>query len=204
SAQEITTLSNVKKNEEQTTEKGTKNTEERLVTIHYTDIMSDNGDKKVTDTLYRAKTMNLHLLFESMMLPQTRNQLKARGVGLWNGKLEVTECINSRTEGKQNNLLDISENDSTLNITWSVIDNCCFSFLGDFELANDSTLNLIYHSYGKTHCACNCEFKVTYKFKKSFSIDGYEENYKKLKYISLNGEVMKNIEAFRRFQNIKK
>ncbi|WP_375559906.1 hypothetical protein ACE193_19585 [Bernardetia sp. OM2101] len=158
-----------------------------MVTIHYTDITSDKDDNTVIDTFYRTYTLNAHILFESMMLPQTGNQLNARGVGLWNGTLNVEECISTKTEGKSNKFLDISENDTTLNITWQIIDNCCFSFLGDFEMVNDSTLNCIYHSYGKTHCACDCENKITYQLNK---VKGYEEDYKKLKYISLNGTLL--------------
>ncbi|WP_338812133.1 hypothetical protein V9L05_12085 [Bernardetia sp. Wsw4-3y2] len=157
------------------------------IVLKYTNLNIDST--YIIDTVSQKQSF-LHLLFESTMLPQTNNQLGARGIGLWNGKLNVEECVNTRTEGKNNKLLDISENDTTLNITWQVIDNCCFSFLGDFELVNDSTLNCIYHSYGETHCACNCEYKVTYQLNKYFAIEGYEENYKKLKYISLNGEFL--------------
>ncbi len=157
------------------------------IVLSYTDLGIDST--YIVDTVSQKQSF-LHLLFESTMLPQTNNQLGARGVGLWNGTLNVEECVNTRTEGKENKFLDISENDTTLNITWQVIDNCCFSFLGDFELVNDSTLNCIYHSYGKTNCACDCEYKVTYQLNKYFDIEGYEDNYKKLKYISLNGKFL--------------
>ncbi|AFM05055.1 hypothetical protein Fleli_2699 [Bernardetia litoralis DSM 6794] len=178
------------------------------VVLSYSDLILDKNDEEsniiVIDTFYRKQTLGLHVLFESMMLPQTGNQLNARGVGLWNGKLNVTECINSRVEGKKNKFLEISETDTTLNITWVVIDNCCFSFLGDFELVNDSTLNCIYHSYGEANCACNCEYKITYQLNKYFDIEGYEENYKSLKYVSLNNKLMMNIKKYKYLQNLKK
>lgn len=199
SAQEISISTETKNNSELNDDKSNINdsvkwTEKKMVTISYIDLGFDDENRVIVDTFYRQHTLGLHVLVESTMLPQTRNQLNARGVGLWNGKLHVEECVNTRTDGKRDKFLEISENDTTLNIKWQVIDNCCFSFLGDFEVANDSTLNCIYQSYGTTHCACNCEYKVTYQLNKQ---TGYEENYEKIKYISLNGQLLKNIERYK-------
>lgn len=49
----------------------------------------------------------------------------------------------------------------TLEIDVGFSANCCSSFLGEIQVKNDTTLNLIFKEYGM-ECFCHCCFQLTY------------------------------------------
>jgi hypothetical protein len=57
----------------------------------------------------------------------------------------------------------ITINDESFKIDFSIIENCCSEFLCEAEIIDESTLNIIYHSFGN-QCSCNCQFDIEYNF----------------------------------------
>ena len=72
----------------------------------------------------------------------------------------------------------IQKDSNFLVVDVSIVDNCCYNFLGEASIEND-TLHLIYNGYGN-YCACSCCFRLEYTFKK---LDDYPS--KKIKYVSI-------------------
>ena len=49
------------------------------------------------------------------------------------------------------------DNDTEMLIDINISENCCYSFLCDIAIINNSTINLIFYGYG-TYCDCDCCF----------------------------------------------
>jgi hypothetical protein len=96
--------------------------------------------------------------------------------------------------------------DSNLNLEVAIMANCCSSFLGEIEIIDDSTLNLIYTENGG-ECFCSCCFTLNYSIQcnknpfKKFKLNGQtiertDRIYKKeekTKEFHSNGEIKKLI-----------
>jgi hypothetical protein len=63
----------------------------------------------------------------------------------------------------------------------TVAANCCHEFLGEAQVLQDDTLDLVYTSYGG-FCACSCCFTLRYTFNTEM-----EAEYVKLKKVIVNG-----------------
>lgn len=141
-----------------------------------------------TDTLIKQNSFPANFLFESAILPNTPNQMSCRGYGLYLDSAN-NYCVSDRYELVKDKVKAFSKTNDRLILEYQVVENCCQSMLYDMEIIGDSTLNLLYYSYG-THCACNCVYNVRFEVDISFLEKERKENFKKLKKISLNGELI--------------
>lgn len=64
----------------------------------------------------------------------------------------------------------------TLRIEVVITANCCASFLGEIQIKNDTTLNILYTEYGD-ECFCHCSFNIIYTIvAKENKLNSYELN----------------------------
>jgi endo-alpha-1,4-polygalactosaminidase (GH114 family) len=145
-----------------------------------------------SDTLIKKSRLRVHnILFESEILSNTRNQMECRGYGLYLDSVN-DYCVSDKYELVNNKVKAFSQTENRVILAYQVVENCCQSMLYDMEVIGDSTLNLLYYSYG-THCGCNCVYDMRFEIGISFLDDEREQNFKKIKNISLNGELVFNI-----------
>ncbi len=74
-------------------------------------------------------------------------------------------------------------NDSTLVVSANIYANCSHKFLGEIEIVEENTLNLVYHGYGG-YASCGCCFGLTYTIN-IFRDD--DKRYTKVKYVTIGG-----------------
>ncbi len=156
-----------------------------------TDTIFIRYDKNGTDEIlqYQTDTFVFNVpksstpLVGTTILPWTTNQQVAKGYGLYLQSVRISECLNNGRElPGDEEIIAITETDSSLIIETKIIGNCCHDFLCDVQVVEDSIVNLISYSYGTTYCACACCFGLTYEF----SLMKIEE-YEKLKYFMIAG-----------------
>ncbi len=140
-------------------------------------------DVRENDTLFIQSPMDGQILFGTMALPTTSNQVGLYGAGLWLETVVGSDCNNNaERESFPDKINSIWKNDSVWVISTQITSNCCHKFLGDASMINDSIINLIYIGYGG-HCACDCCFGLTYTFEKQ---DYESESI--MKWIMINGD----------------
>jgi hypothetical protein len=125
-----------------------------------------------------------HILKGTTILPYTSNQQNAKGYGFYFEKVNLSNCQRNGLEYEnriQEHVNYIIQTDSTLIIDFNFYDNCCYSFLCDISVVDESILNLIYTGYG-TYCDCDCCYGLNYRI--SLIKD---ENFSKIKYLMING-----------------
>lgn len=77
--------------------------------------------------------------------------------------------------------LNTTLQENVLTVKVAISGYCCHNFLGEAEIVDQNTLNLLYISYGG-FCACNCISTLQYRLK---------VNNDQLKYITINGSKIK-------------
>jgi len=77
-------------------------------------------------------------------------------------ELQPSPCSSEATYDLLQRMKRVSFHNDTLDIELSIVANCCASFIGEIEVQNDTTLNLILIEYG-LECFCHCCFDVTYR-----------------------------------------
>jgi len=82
-------------------------------------------------------------------------------------------------------IISVVETENELIVSVKISANCCHSFLGDVDVFDENTINLITHGYG-SWCACMCCFGLTFHF--DTIQDSERMEYKKLEYIIINGQ----------------
>jgi len=97
-----------------------------------------------------------------------------------------TPCSRDTHGNEETKIESLLLSDSTLIIGLKIIDNCCFSFICDIEILEDSVLNLIAYGYGESHCACYCCFGIDYHLTTNAYGDGKE--FEKVKAVMVNGD----------------
>lgn len=131
-----------------------------------------------SDTTVFSSTVPAYLV-GSAKFPSSHNQLSARHFDVCFQEFTVSDCGDDNVEyihpALNNRIQSVEETDSTYTVVLSTIANCCFHFLGDIGKQNDTIVNLIFHSYGAGHCACECRFKLKYVLTKDCFRDGTKE-----------------------------
>jgi len=141
--------------------------------VHYT-----------TDTIYFETPMRRQILKGTDILPYTHNQQIAKGYGLYLDKVVQSDCKKDATaERIPTKINSIINTDKELIVDFNFSDNCCYSFLCDIAIVNNSTLNLIFYGYG-TYCDCDCCHGLTFKMSKEEAVEN-----KKVTSIMINGNV---------------
>ncbi|MGB0429996.1 MAG: hypothetical protein ACPGLV_05945, partial [Bacteroidia bacterium] len=84
---------------------------------------------------------------KSSFFRSTENQLDARLFDVCLSDFSSSECIDERRTGKvcPIGLFSIIESEDYFRIELGTSSNCCYGFMADVGVYNDSTLNLIYH-----------------------------------------------------------
>ena len=145
----------------------------------------------IHDTVYINKEHGVQSpsddeLTGTTVLKASEKNMEARWVhGLWLDDLKSSECLHPQSETPSpTEITSIKQlNDSILIITANINANCGYNFLGEIEIIEDNTLNLIYHGYGG-YASCNCCFGLTYKL---VIFKDEENKFDKLKYVAING-----------------
>jgi len=92
-----------------------------------------------------------------------RNALSEYVHGYRLSNITSSECQSGgRSEEIKEEVLGISQTDSSYSISINIRGNCAHAFLGEIEIMNDSIINLISHGYGG-NSTCSCCFGLTYK-----------------------------------------
>lgn len=118
----------------------------------------------IHDTIYIEKDTENKLIGTTVLKSSEKNISTSWMHGLWLKNLTASECQGVGETPLPTKATSIKQpNDSTLVITATTMANCCYAFLGEVEVLNGNTLNLIYHGYG-SYCECNCDYELTYTF----------------------------------------
>lgn len=142
--------------------------------------IEDTHKYKIDTVIFDSPFFN-HILYGTTILPDTWNQINAKGLGILLTDVEQ-DRISDGCMPDSDQILFIEKSDSTLTIKANISGNSCHSFLCDVKIVNDNTLNLITHEYG-TYCACLSSYLLTFKFNlMEFA------NLDKIKNVSINGE----------------
>jgi hypothetical protein len=141
-------------------------------------------DKNTNDTIIVNSPFEGVLLYETTLLPNTSNQVGLYGAGLFLNKVSGSPCKMDYDprESTGNIINSVLITDSSWYFDLTIIANCCHYFLGDASHIEDSILNLIYHAYGGSYCACNCCFGLQYYF----NSEDYMEDYGTIRYVMIN------------------
>ncbi|MHB1278838.1 MAG: hypothetical protein ACYC1Q_10605 [Bacteroidia bacterium] len=150
------------------------------------DNLQFEGEKIVytTDTFLFDSPRARTILVGTTILPWTGNQQNAKGCGLYLNKVEIAPCRNGERPKEKEEVNLVTQSDSTLIISLSILGNCCHSFLCDVQVVNDSTINLIQYGYGASYCACTCCFGLSYEF----SLLRGSSEFEKLMNVMINGD----------------
>lgn len=152
---------------------------------------SDSLEYK-TDTLIRKTPFGPHFLFETTWITNTGTQMECLGYGLHAEKAE-SECIDRGIESGEDHLISLIKTDSSIIANYKIATNCCFAFLCDMEVLDSNTLNLKHISYGSV-CGCTCYHELSFEISMDFWDDEYKQNFDKLQFITLNGELKAKLE----------
>jgi hypothetical protein len=144
------------------------------------------GDKLwyTTDTVIFDSGMRRYILASTCIIPGTHHQEIAKNAGLWFKRIDKSDCQHDVTAegGGQDHINSITKTDSTLTVDMNIFDNCCYSFLCDITVEDDSIINLLYSGYG-AYCACDCCFGLTYSIQTVRSPE-----FDKLTAVIINGD----------------
>lgn len=146
-----------------------------------------------TDTTLLENFSDRLIMAGTTIIPNSHNQLNVWGTyQLKLEKVSGSDCTSQGEKAYADDFINfITETDSTLFVSTTIHDNCCYNFLCDVSVEEGGILNLIYTGYGTTYCGCNCCFGMDYYFKKedlptevelkAFMINGDRKNLKVLK-----------------------
>ena len=157
----------------------------RTIFLTYNAGKPDESLKYQTDTLIFETRNARNILYGTMALPWTSNQQLAKNYGLYLDSVTSAGCQEEifRTNEPFSRVMSVVEEKDLLTITINYWGNCCHSFLGDIEVKDDLTLNLIVHGYGATYCECSCFTSLTYHFS-TLKVPEFDT----LKYLIINNE----------------
>jgi len=131
------------------------------------------------------------VLIGTTFLPYSNKMIGLLNKGIEPISLNVVEECNQSVDPElfvnYPQFIKVERDSNELTIDVSVIANCCHEFLGEAEVLNDDTLNLIYTSYGG-FCTCSCVFTLRFIFNTEM-----ESNYNILKFVKINNSVIKAV-----------
>jgi hypothetical protein len=132
---------------------------------------NSNSKGVIHDTIFVEKKpegqYENKLIGTTVLKSSEKNHSTGYSTGLWLENLTTSECGAPMEHPTPTQITSIKQpNDSTLVIKALIDANCSYDFLGEVEVLNGNTLNLLYHGYGG-YAQCNCEFELTYTFEVS-------------------------------------
>lgn len=143
-------------------------------------------DEYETDTFtVKSSQVQKQVLIGTTVLPYTDKLINLRNTGLELVSLELLKNCNNTTDpdtfDDYPKFIEVKRDSLTLTVDVEVVSNCCHNFLGEAEIIEDKTLNLVYTSYGG-HCMCDCMFTLRYIFDTRM-----EKVSHILQYVTING-----------------
>lgn len=120
------------------------------------------------DTLFiTAGRSSIQVLAGTTFLPYSDKMIELLNHGLAPVDLKIIEeCTGNLSKEELENypqFIAVKREENQLCIEVKVVANCCHNFLGEAEVVNGTTLNLLYTSYGG-FCGCQCCFGLRYTF----------------------------------------
>ena len=104
--------------------------------------------------------------YKTQVKESSRLKEKSEQKGVKLIALKSNDCDHNSTwdviNRLQNRIIENSQKEDTLTLRIATVAECCRDFMGEVELKNGDTLNLIYTPYGRA-CDCNCCFELEYK-----------------------------------------
>lgn len=145
------------------------------------------SDKKIyeTDTVIFPSPMARHILVGTTVLTNSSKNEKAKNYGYSLRTITSSSCKKDKPGAIPEYIQEVSDvikSDSIWTVNLKITSNCCYSFLGDIEVVEDTVLNLIYHGYG-SYCFCTCCFGLQYEMWRTSLV-----NKKDLEYFMINGD----------------
>lgn len=139
-----------------------------------------------TDTVINEGIFGREILAGTTVLPMSRNNIGAMAHGFTLTKIDFAPCKNRGREIvrlRDTEVISVFKTDTSWTADLKVIDNCCYDFLCEINIKNDSILDFIYTGYGD-HCGCNCCFGLVYEIKLE---DYSKDDIAKVTHTMLNG-----------------
>jgi hypothetical protein len=165
------------------------------IIIKKSGINSMTGDSVSNlDTIISETPFGTIVLVGTTKIPTTRNQQNAKSYGFLFDNVDFSPCEKGKSVEKQKTQINsLSITDTTWICNLKIVDNCCYNFLCDISIENDSVLNFLNYGYGVAYCGCNCCFGLVYNLK----IDDFLNNLSMVKYVMINNEksTLKSIES---------
>lgn len=153
------------------------------VFIRQSELASDTLIYK-TDTVLFSSPMLRHYLVGTTVLKMSRKNELSKNKGYNLIILKSTDC--QKKVGPDVEIKDevnfVTKSDSLWVAELNIFANCCYSFLGEIEIINDTIMNFVYHGYG-TRCFCTCCFGLIYEIERWKDVDDYD-----IKYFMINEE----------------
>ncbi len=152
------------------------------------------GSKEyVTDTTLTSDYRDRLLMAGTTIIPNTGNQWEVSSeFQLMLQSVSEPKCVSDREiDNGVDFIRSTTQTDSTLSVSVTIHDNCCYHFLCDVSVVEGGIINLTYIGYGWSICGCMCVFHMDYNFSKSeydpevkltgFMINGKKETFKPFK-----------------------
>ncbi len=158
------------------------------VFMRYNTVDYDKPVLYKTDTLIfdNSSERERKILIGTTVLPWTSGQMNAKNFGISDLKSITSEpCKTSDEEAyrMKDEIISVVETENELVVSIKISANCCHSFLGDVDIIDGNTINLITHGYA-VWCDCMCCFGLAFHF----DIMKKMKNYSNLEYIIINGQ----------------
>jgi hypothetical protein len=149
---------------------------------YYKDPISYTTDTLIFDN---SSERERSILIGTTVLPWTSGQINAKNFGIDNLKsITLAPCSDDLEAYTMNDeIISVIETEKELIVSIKISANCCHSFLGDVDVYDENTINLITHGYG-SWCGCMCCFGLTFHFDTMQEMEGYSQ----LEYIIINGQ----------------
>ena len=125
------------------------------------------------DTVLFDSPVVRHLLIGTTVLVASPKNQGTRNFGYDLFKIESSACqkeLDGPPKGGSDRVVRVTRTDTLWTVELNITSNCCHSFLGEIEVVDGSTLNLVYHGYG-TSCSCDCCFGLTYSIYREKFVD---------------------------------
>lgn len=145
-----------------------------------------NSEAYTTDTLLKQVPFGPNFLFETCWLSERPNFQ----YGLIPDTLKISCDEKDYREGEQTTVQSIANSDTLLIARIDIVENCCFSFICNYSIRNDSILDFTYLGYGST-CGCMCKHKLEYRLKVDNTDKQKVCTFEKVRYISFNNEFLR-------------
>lgn len=105
-------------------------------------------------------TKERYLLGSTVLTGSNRNSESCILHGYCLDKIIKHPCLSVMTETPDfTKIKNVEKRNDTLIVSLQIYENCALDFLGEIEIINKNTLNIIFHEYG-SFASCMCTFDI--------------------------------------------